>query len=163
MKKFQVLFFILSPVLLGYFYQCFVEQSHFDAIWFDTVAVAILVYWLFVGVRFARLIRNSFGAIISGNSLGILSFAGICLQFIFPGNIEFEKFSDLFEYFALPTYLFTNKIDGSASIFSFFITPEIFRNFIGLLGMIFIFSIGYFIKKSIIKTKKHARCVIRKR
>lgn len=154
MKKVYLIPMILVPALIGYVYNMLLLIPILGTLLLYILPLAMLVYWFWVGSKFAEFNWSLPISILVGNSFGILSLIIYFWQFLFITDSERNLFlAALSQMFTSCTNIFVARV---AILFE----PD--KNVVGqvsftavqILGLIFmmiIFAIGY------IWSKKKAR------
>lgn len=158
MKGLRLVLFALSSMLIGYIYNLSFLIPIIGILLYWLMPFAYLIYWFWVGGKFAESIRNPIIAIIYGNIFGIISLLVYVWQFTYlidsQRNIWLAAFS---QAFSSPISRITAKIGVQFEAKSGMITQASINvmQASGLILMVLVFAAGYLLKrKALYKNQK---------
>ena len=153
MKKTNLLFMVLSPVLIGILFNNFLV---YIPLVIYVAPLLMLVYWFWVGTKFTENVMNPIKAIVLANAIGIISLAMYYWQFIIVADQKRNLIlAGLSQMFTAPLSYLTVKIGVIFEQTPNKITQVTFlaMEITGLILMVIVFSSGYFFKKN--HSKQH--------
>jgi hypothetical protein len=146
MNKLILAFFALSPILLGYVFNISLFIPIIGSILFWILPFVQLLYWCWVGKKFAMHTNNPIIAIVLGNIFGAISLLVYFWQFVMlidtNRNLWLSGFSQMFSCSLSPI---SSKLVIMLQLNNNSITQTLVNSvqIVGFLLMIFAFSIGY--------------------
>lgn len=154
MKRVFYLLFIFAPALIGYIYNSMLIKIIFIPLFgtliFYLVPFAMLIFWFWVGQKFAQTKLNIFPAVLLGNSIGIISLPVYIWQFVILSDQQRILFFAAFsQFFSISINYLTLKIavlfePQKNYIGSVTLTAS---QIIGLITMLLVFTVGFIYKK----------------
>jgi len=149
MKKPYLIFFVFIPTLIGYFYNILFIPA-LASFLFYILPIFMLYLWFWVGGKFAQMNIKAFPSILIGNSLGIVSLIIYFWQFSIVAegqrNLTLAGLSQAFSA-SLGMYIVNLAllIQPEKNVVGH--TTIALIQVLGLILMILIFTIGYYLNK----------------
>jgi len=150
MKRIILLLLTFVPVVTGYLLNMTILIPRLGMLLFYLLPCVTLLFWFFLGIRYAKSDWNFIQSTMIGNGVGILSLIIYFWQFLLCGddsrNIFLASFS---QDFTANTNLLTARL---AMLFeaeknTFTQTTSTAMQVLGLILMVFIFILGYGVGK----------------
>ena len=128
----------------------FLMIPSFETFLFYVLPVVLLSFWFWVGGKFAQRNIKAFLAILIGNSIGIVSLLMYLWQFVLVSSanrsLYLAGFSQAFSGGLVSfTTRFAILFEPEKNVFGQ--TTEIATQALGLLFMLIVFTLGYYLKK----------------
>lgn len=146
MKDLKLGLFALSSILIGYIYNLTLLTPVVGTLLFWLMPFVLLIYWFWVGGKFAEGINNPIIAIIFGNSFGVISILLYIWQFNFLSDAKRSMLLAGFsQVFSAPLSWITVRLGVLFEAKSGMISQTSLNamQVIGLLIMVVVFTIGY--------------------
>lgn len=146
LKKIQLIVLALVPVILGYIINMLLIVPVVGIIVYYILPFATIVFWFWLGSRYAQTNWNIFLSVLIGNAVGLLSLALYLWQFIILNddkqNIFIAGFSQMF---TTCTNIYTAPIAVlfEAEQNTFTQTSATAMQYLGLILMMVVFIFGY--------------------
>ena len=146
MKGLKLGLLAFSSVLIGYIYNLSFFIPVIGTLLFWLMPVALLIYWFWVGGKFAEGMKNPIIAVLFGNCFGVISILVYIWQFNFLSdsqrNIGLAAFS---QAFSAPLSPVTGKFGVLFEAESGMITQTSIyaMQVLGLIIMVLVFTMGY--------------------
>ncbi len=151
MRRIHLWLLAFSPVLIGYLFNLTALIPGFFIMLSYLMPIAMIVYWFWVGRKFAAFHQTPFMAILLGNIFGIISVGVYYWQFVLLTNqartFVLAAFS---QQFTSPLIMITVRIGRLFEAAPDTVTQTTLNasQAIGLLLMLIVFSAGYHRKKA---------------
>lgn len=146
MKKITLTLLVLAPPIIGYLYNLIFSVSLWGFLLYLS-PISLLLFWFWVGWKFAETNMNVYQSVFIGNSLGIVSLIIYLWQFLYVSDEHRNMFLAVFSQgFSSCLSIFTAR-------FAILFEPEknvignatyIATQVLGLLLMATVFTIGYY-------------------
>ncbi len=101
-KKFKLLLFAISPLLIGYLIHRAIMGFGWYGIEISIISILFVAYWFFVGYKSYDYVDTGKESILLGNSFAIISIVLILGQIIFLGGHSFNIIGLLPQIFYMP-------------------------------------------------------------
>lgn len=102
MKKFKLLLFAISPLLIGYLIDRGIMGFGWYGLEISIISVLFVIYWFFVGYKSYDYVETRKESILLGNSFAIISILLILGQVIFLKRFVFGLIGILPQFFYMP-------------------------------------------------------------
>lgn len=153
MKKLLLLLYVLTPTIVGYIYDLLLPYP-IGGILPYIMPVLMIIFWFWVGGQFARTRMNLFQAVLTGNSVGLISLAVYIWQFLLTAdeqrNMLLARFSQMFGAVTdiltvriAALFIPESDVYGAAQTTNMILAMQI----INLIVMIIVFTLGYLWRK----------------
>ena len=157
MKRIYLLLFAISPMVIGYSVNLMALLPGIGILLLYIASIILLIYWFWVGSKFADAVSSPLLAVMGGNFFGILSLFIYYWQFVILDDHSRSMFwAGISQTFTTPLSIFTARIvvffDKSPNTISQ--TSITYMYVIGTLIMMAVFTIGYTVGKKKNKSKQ---------
>lgn len=142
MKRLKLLFFSLSPFVIGYLLNYAMMKYDWYGTIISIIGILFCTYWFFVGYKSYDYVKTTRESILLGNCFAIISIISIIFQVVFMGRFMLNVVGTAPQMFYLPIIRVSSWVE---IILLFFITnlDMIFTFILSFVLMIGIYYTGY--------------------
>lgn len=121
MKRLKLLFYAISPLIIGYLLNATITKFNWGGNEFFMVSILFFVYWFFAGYLSTQDAKSAIESVLIGNSFAMVSIILILIQSLILKSDLPNIIGTAPQMFYLPTLSLATKIEG---VLLFFITPH---------------------------------------